>query len=207
MNTGSLLHYVPLLLPFVGALVLLAGAALAFFYPRPPDTLDHVAMFVRQLDALDLAALLDPSVSLALRKSLSGQAYRRELDVHIRLVREYFSRVNHNVHVLHDWILGEYAPMAGKDAGEYTARERLVVEALQTAKLLKRSMLAVNFTLWIWGVVRIDRWPVRFLPNISNLRVQYGVNVLVNYGRLANLTRALCLEHCSWQELDFLEAL
>ena len=85
------MHTLLFVLPFLGALALLALAARYTVYRRPPSTLDDVAHFVRQVDVLELAALLDPLVPLTLKGSLSDEAYRRELDTHIRLVREYLA--------------------------------------------------------------------------------------------------------------------
>jgi len=191
MNLASTLHAAAFLLPFLGALILLALAARYTVYRRPPGSLDDVALFVRQVDVLELAALLDPLVPLALKESLSDAAYRRELDTHIRLVREYLDRVNHNVHVIQNWVAGEYTQMAGKDPEDYNAHERLVVEAMQMATELRMYAVAARCKLWIWGALRIDRWPEKLLPRIPNLRVLHGIELLANYRRLTEITRML----------------
>jgi hypothetical protein len=191
MNFSSALHALLFLLPFLGVLALLALAARYTVYRRPPSTLDDVALFVRRVDVLELAALLDPLVPLTLRESLSDEAYRRELDTHIRLVREYLDRVNHNVRVIQNWVSGEYAHMAGKDPKEYNLQEQLVVEALQMATELRLYAVGASVKLWIWGALRIDRWPAHLLPRIPNLRVLHGVELLANYRRLTEITRAL----------------
>src|SRR5258708_545886 len=141
MHTTSALHTSLFLLPFLGALGLLAVAARSV-YRRPPSTLEDVALFIRQVDVLELAALLDPLVPLTLRESLSDEAYRRELDTHIRLVREYLERVNHNVRVIQNWVAGEYAHIAGKDPKDYNPQERLVAEGLHVAVELRVYALA-----------------------------------------------------------------
>ena len=191
MNIASVLHVWWLFLPFLGALALLALAARFTVYRRPPCSLDDVASFVRQVDVLELAALLDPLVSRTLRESLSEEAYRRELDTHIRLVREYISRVNHNVQVIQSWVAGEYSQLAKKEPKEYNQREQLVVEALQTATELRIYSLAAQAKLWVWALLRIDRWPQQLLPRVPNLRVLFGVNLLVSYRRLTEITLAL----------------
>ena len=196
MNLASAAHVVLFLLPFLGALALLALAARFTVYRRPPCSLEDVAFFVRQVDVLELAALLDPLVPLKLRESLSDEAYRRELDIHIRLVREYLDRVNHNVRVIQNWVAGEYSRMAGKDPKEYSLDEQLVVEALQTATELRFYALAAQVKLWIWGALRIDRWPAQLLPRVPNLRILFGVNLLGNYRRLTEITRTLSRNHC-----------
>jgi hypothetical protein len=137
-----------------------------------------------------------------LRESLSDEAYRRELDTHIRLVREYLSRVNHNVRVIQNWVRGEYSQMAEKDPKDYSLDERLVVEALETATELRLYAVAAQTKLWIWGALRIDRWPAQLLPRVPNLRVLYGVNLLTKYRRLAEITRTLSRNHRhGYQEL------
>jgi len=82
---------------------------------------------------------------------LSDEAYRRELDTHIRLVREYLDRVNHNVRVIQNWVAGEYTQMAGKDPKDYNLQEQLVVEALQMVTELRMYAVAASVKLWIWG--------------------------------------------------------
>jgi hypothetical protein len=191
MITASAFHASLFLLPFLGALALLALAARYTVYRRPPSTLDDVALFVRQVDVLELAALLDPLVPQTLRESLSDEAYRRELDTHIRLVREYLDRVNYNVRVIQNWVAGEYTQMAGKDPRDYDLHERLVVEALQTATELRMYAIAARVKLWVWGALRIDRWPQKLLPRIPNLRVLHGIELLANYRRLTEITRTL----------------
>ncbi len=191
MNITFALHTWLFLLPFFGALILLVLAARYTVYRRPPSTLDDVALFVRQVDVLELAALLDPLVPLTLRESLSDDAYRRELDTHIRLVREYLDRVNHNVRLIQNWVAGEYTHMAGKNPEDYNQHERLVVEALQMATELRMYAVAARAKLWIWGALRIDRWPAQLLPRIPNLRVLYGIELLANYRRLTEITRTL----------------
>ena len=191
MNLEFLFHLFWFLAPFLGILALLAVAALVLTPRRPPDTLNDVAMFVRQMDVLELAALLDPIVPQTLRKSLSDKDYRSVLVLQIRLVREYLNRVNHNRCVLHKWVAGEYAKIARKDIKNLTAREHLVVEALYIAVKLRRHLLVAKFKLWIWGVLRMDRWPEQLLPRIPNLRVLYGVNMLANYRRLTEIIHIL----------------
>ena len=55
--------------------------------------------------------------------------------------------------------------------------------------------LAAEAKLWIWGALRMDRWPTRLLPRVPNLRVLYGVDLLVNYRRLSEITRTLSRNH------------
>ena len=189
--SNTLLFFLPYLLPFLGVLTLLVLLTRFTIYRRPPCSLEDVEVFVRKIDVLELAAALDPQVPLTLRKSLSDDAYRRELNTHIRLVREYISRVNHNAHVIQNWVAGEYSQMAGKNPKEYTIYEQLVVEALQTAAELRNYALAAQAKLWIWEALHIDRWPTQLLPRVPKLRILYGVDVLANYLRLTEITRTL----------------
>lgn len=206
MNLVSALHASLFLLPFLAVLALLALAARYTVYRRPPGSLEDVALFVRQVDMLELAALLDPLVPQTLRKSLSDEAYRRELDTHIRLVREYLDRVNHNVRVIQNWVAGEYVHMAGKSPQEYSQHERLVVEALEKATELRMYAIAASIKLWLWGALRIDRWPESLLPRIPNLRVLRGIELLGSYRRLTEITHILSRGHGSRQQ-ELFEAL
>jgi hypothetical protein len=191
MNLAAVAHALLFLLPFLGALAVLALAARFTVYRRPPCSLQDVAFFVRQVDVVELAALLDPQVPRKLRETLSDEAYRRELDVHIRVVSEYIIRVNHNVRVIQSWVAGEYSRMEGKDPKEYSSYDKLVVEALQTAMELRIYAVAAQVKLRVWGILRVDRWPTQILPSVPNLRTLSGVNLLVNYRRLTEITRTL----------------
>lgn len=184
-------HVLAFLVPFLAALAFLALAARLTVYRRPSCRLEDVAFFVRRVDMLELTALLDPMVPRMLRESLSDEAYRRELDTHICLVREYLSRVNHNVQVIHNWVAGEYSHMAGKDPDQYNVHEQLVVEALRTVTELRLYAVAAQIKLTVWAVLRIDRWPSKLLPRVPNLRVLHGVDLLASYRRLTEITRAL----------------
>ena len=195
MYIASLSQVGLFLLPFLGALAFLAVVARLTFYRRRPCSLEDVAVFVRQVDVLELAALLDPMVPRRLRESLSDEAYRRELDTHIRLVREYLSRVNHNVRVIQNWVGGEYSHMAGKDPKNYSLDERLVVEALETVTELRLYAVMAQTKLWVWGALRVDLWPAQLLPRVPNLRVLCGVNLLTKYRRLTEITRKLSRNH------------
>jgi hypothetical protein len=207
MSIAFLFHAVSFLVLIAITLVLLAFAARFAFRRRIPATLDHVAMFVRWLDVLELAALLDPKLPRTLRRDLSDQDYRRELEVHIRLVHEYLQRVDHNVRTIQNWVAGEYTGIAEKPAKDYTADDQLVVEAQRIAKKLRRYVLAASLKLWIWEAFRVDRWPVRFLPSIPNLRVLNGVNLVASYIRLSGITRSLALQHGGRQQEAIFEAL
>jgi hypothetical protein len=191
MNLEFLFHFFWFLAPFLGILAFLAAAALLLTPRRRPDTLNDVAMFVREIDVLELAALLEPIVPQTLRKSLSDKDYRPVLNLQIRLVREYLSRVNHNRRIIHKWVAGEYAKIARKEIKNFTAREHLVVEAQYIAVKLRRHLLVAKFKLWMWEVLRMDLWPEQMLPRVPNLRVLYGVNMLANYRRLIEIMHML----------------
>jgi len=191
MNPTTLLHAAPLLGVFVVLAGLLAATLRLTVYRRPPDTLDDASLFVRRMDVLELAALLDPIVPQTLRKSLSDQAYRRELDLQIRLVREYLARVEHNCRVIYKWAEGEFTSIASKDPKNYSAQECLLVELLSVASGLRKHLIVAHLKLWTWGVLRMDRWPSRLLPRIPSLQVVHGVNLLANYRRITEITRLL----------------
>jgi hypothetical protein len=190
MNLAAVVP-VAMFLPFLAVLVLLALAARFTVYRRPPSSLQDVAVFLRRVDVLELAALLDPQVPRQLRESLSDAEYRRELDIHIRMVREYLSRVNHNVRVIQNWVAGEYSKMEKKSPEEYSRHDELVVEALQAATELRMYAMAAQVRLWIWGALRIDLFPEQFLPKVPTLRILFGVDLLTNYRRLAEIMRTL----------------
>ena len=190
MNLASLLYAVPLLGVFVVVAALLALALKLTVYRRPPDKLADAAMFMRRMDVLELAALLDPMVPQMLQRSLSDEAYRRELDLQIRLVREYLDRVDHNCRVIYKWAEGEYVRIAAQKPEERAQQVHLLVEILSVAAKLRKHLLVAHLKLWVWSVLRMDRWPVRLLPRIPSLQVLNGVNLLANYRRLTEIAEA-----------------
>ena len=194
MILASFLPYLWWALPFLGTLALVVVVASLAGRSRPPR-LDDVAMLVRRIDLLELAALLDPMVPSKLRRSLSGRAYRRELGRHIRIVHEYLQRLDHNVRIIHAWLAGESEQIVGKDASRFTARDRLAVEALHLTAQLRRRMLAANCKLLLWRALRLHFWPNRFLPSIPNLRVLHGMNLVASYGRLAEIVSLLSIRN------------
>ena len=191
MNLASFVNAVPLLGVFVFVTGLLALALHVTVYRRPPDTLDDAALFMRRMDVLELAALLDPIVPETLQRSLSDEEYRRELDLQIRLVREYLDRVDHNCRVIYRWAEAEYVRLATQKPAEHTQLVRLLVEILSVAAKLRKHLLVAHLKLWVWSVLRMDRWPTRLLPRIPSLRVLNGVNLLANYRRLTEIARTL----------------
>lgn len=195
MNLASVPLAPLFLLLVLAALVFFVFAARFTIYRRRPCSLEDVAVLVRKVDVMELAALLDPLVPVKLRESLSPEDYRRELDTHIRLVRELVSRVNHNVHVIRNWVAGEYAQMSRKETKRPSLDEQLVVEALQTANSLCIYILVAEAKLRIWRALRMDRWPTQLLPSVPSLRVLYGIDLLVNYRRLTEITQVLSRNH------------
>ena len=191
MNLASLLYAVPLLGVFVVVAALLALALKLTVYRRPPDKLADAAMFMRRMDVLELAALLDPMVPQMLQRSLSDEAYRRELDLQIRLVREYLDRVDHNCRVIYKWAEGEYVRIAAQKPEERAQQVHLLVEILSVAAKLRKHLLVAHLKVWVWSVLRMDRWPVRLLPRIPSLQVLNGVNLLANYRRLTEFAQVL----------------
>ena len=69
----------------------------------------------------------------------------------------------------------------------------MVLEALQLAIDLRIYSLVARVKVWSWTVFRMYRWPALLLPRVTDLRVQYGVNVLAKYRRLTEIAAALSL--------------
>ena len=195
------------LLPFLIALALLAVVARTTVYQKRPHDIDHVILFVRKLDLSDLEMLLDAGKEWALRQSLSPEAFRMAQEDRIRLVREYLSRVTHNVEVIQRWVGGKYELIKDKDRDAYIQADFLVVEALQVAIDLRIYALAAHIKLWFWRTLRMYRWPRLLLPCLTDLRVQGGVNVLAKYRRLTEVAGILSLDYGTVYRDRLLDAL
>lgn len=183
------------LLPFISALVFLVFVALTTVYrPRPHD-IDHVILFVRKLELSDLEALLDAGQEWTLRQSLSPAEFRHAQEDRIRLVREYLRRIAHNVEVIQLWVAGEYEVIKHKNQDAYSEKDSLVVEALQLAVDLRVYALVACVKVWVWTVLRLQRWPLIWPPQLTDLQVQGGVNVLTKYRRLTEVAGALSLSY------------
>ena len=195
------------LLPFVCALVFLAVIARTTVFRPRPHKIDHVILFVRKLDVSDFELLLDAGQEWTLRQSLSNETFRTTQEDRIRLIREYLRRVAHNVEAIHLWIAGEYELIKDKDRNSYSEKDALVLEALQLAIDLRIYSLVARVKVWSWTVFRMYRWPALLLPRVTDLRVQYGVNVLAKYRRLTEIAAALSLMQGKAYHDRLLEAL
>lgn len=195
------------LLPFVCALIFLAVIARTTVFRARPHKIDHVILFVRRLDVSDFEVLLDASQEWTLRQSLSNETFRTTQEDRIRLIREYLRRVAHNVEVIHLWVAGEYELIKDKDRDSYSEKDALVLEALQLAIDLRVYSLVACIKVWFWTVFRMYRWPPLLFPRVTDLRVQYGVNVLAKYRRLTQIAAALSLIHGKAYHDRLLEAL
>lgn len=178
------------------ATILLSLLALAIFtfaiaFRLRPHRIDDVILLARKIDISDLELLFDAATEWNLRRSLKKQALREVQEERIRLAREYLWRVAHNASLIHLWLLQEHKPVAWKNPDEYTERDSLIIEALQLVTDLRIYCLAVRLKIWFWTVLQAYRWPMRALPSLPDLRVQYGINVLEKYRRLTELSVAL----------------
>src|SRR5213593_4187640 len=172
------------LFPALAFLACLAIFAYAIVYkPRTRD-IDYVILFARKLDVSELEALLDAASEWKLRSSLTKWALQRAQEDRIRLAGEYVRRVAHNASLIQLWVLQEYHHLEGKKPEHYNERDLLIVEALQLAVDLRVSSMAVQLRILFWMALSAYRWPTRFLPCITDLRVQCGVNVVEKYRRL-----------------------
>ncbi len=195
------------LLPFICALIFLAVIARTTVFRRRPHKIDHVILFVRKLDVSDFEVLLDAGQEWTLRQSLSNETFRTTQGDRVRLIREYLRRVAHNVEAIHLWIAGEYELIKDKDRSSYSEKDALVLEALQLTIDLRVYSLVARVKVWSWTVFRMYRWPTRLLPRVTELRVQFGVNVLAKYRRLTEIAAALSLMQGKAYHDRLLEAL
>ena len=147
-------------------------------------------------------------IAYVLVRTIIGSATLSKPNIYrIRLIREYLRRVAHNVEAIHLWIAGEYELIKDKDRSSYSEKDALVLEALQLTIDLRVYSLVARVKVWSWTVFRMYRWPTRLLPRVTDLRVQYGVNVLAKYRRLTEIAAALSLMQGKAYHDRLLEAL
>jgi hypothetical protein len=176
-----------LALPVLLGTVFLVLIALTTVYRRRPHDIDIVILAARKLDVCDLETLLDASSEWSLRRSLSEWALQKAQEDRMRLAREYLRRVAFNADLIQLWILQEHEQVDGKKREEYTEIDLLIVEALELATNLRLYSIAVSLRIFVWMAFKAYRWPVRFLPRMTDLRVRCGVNVLEVYRRLTEI--------------------
>jgi hypothetical protein len=176
-----------LALPVLLGAIFLVLIALTTVYRRRPHDIDNVILAARKLDLSDLETLLDASSEWNLRRSLPEWALQKAQEDRIRLGREYLRRVAFNAELIHLWILQEHERIEGKKREEYTEIDLLIVEALQLATNLRLYSIAGSLRIFVWMALKAYRWPIRFLPRMTDLRVRCGVNVLQEYRRLTEI--------------------
>jgi len=196
-----------LLLPIVFGIAFFAAVVLATVYgPRVHD-IDHVILLARKIDPSDLEMLLDAGTEWNLRRSLTIWAFRAAQEDRIRLAREYLQRVEHNARLIQLWVMKENQLLEGKPREEFTERDLLVIEALGLAIELRIYSFAASLRIWFWIALRMYRWPGMLFPRVTDLRVQFGVNVIEKYRRLTGLAVALSARYGKTYQDRLLEAL
>lgn len=173
--------------PVVLGVVFLTTIALTTVYRARPHKIDNVILSARKLDISDLEVLLDAASEWNLRRSLSRYALQETQEDRMRLAKEYLRRVAFNTDLIHLWILQECKVLEGKRREKYIEHDALMIEALHLVTDLRLYSLAVSVRMWIWMALKAYRWPARFVPHMTDLRVQCGINVLDNYRRLTEL--------------------
>ena len=134
-------------------------------------------------------------------------AFRAAQEDRIRLAREYLQRVGHNAGLIQFWVMKDNQLLEGKPREKYTERDLLIAEAFELALELRLYSIVASLKIWFWIVLRMYRWPVILIPQVSNLRVQCGVNVIERYRRLTGLAVALSARYGKTYQDRLLEAL
>jgi hypothetical protein len=198
---------IPLAILILYGIALLVLVVMTTIYGARPHDIDYVILLARRLDLSDLEVLLDAATEWNLRRSLNAGAFRSTQEDRIRLVREYLRRVDHNAGLIQLWLMREKALFWNKKPEDYSARERLVVEAFDLAMEIRFHWLGANSRTLLWILFRAHRWPRIWIPRVSDLRIQNGIDILRRYRRLTELAITLSALYGQTYHDRLLEAL
>jgi hypothetical protein len=182
---------ITLFLPFLFGLAFFVTVARTAFNRPRRRRIDTVIPFVRKLDVSELEVLMDAGQEWSLRHFLTEDAFRVAQHERIRLVGEYLRRVAHNAAVIQLWMSGEYEPIKHKEREKLSEKEALIFDLLQIATELRIYSMGALFKVWSWKTFRVDRWPTRLVPEVTDLRVTCGVNVCDKYRQLTQIVFVL----------------
>jgi len=183
------------LLPFLLGIAFFVAVARATFYRPQRRKIDDVILFVRKLEVSELELLMDVGEEWTLRHLLTEEAFRISQLDRIRLAGEYLHRVAHNAEVIQLWMSGEHESIKYKNHPELTEKDRLVLELLQLATELRIYSSGALMKVWLWKALRAGRWPVTLVPEVTDLRVTCGINVVVQYRKLRETASSLSLAY------------
>jgi hypothetical protein len=151
---------------------------------RPHYELPQVIHFVRNLNVVELAELLDPHEEWALRTLNSPDEFRKLQRERIRLAFEYLRRLGHNAEVIQSWAMDLRKGLHGKAPEDFTIQDRLVCELVELSTDLRIYNLVATVKVALWVVLRMHLWPMGHVPRISDLRTIGDLDVVKRYRSL-----------------------
>lgn len=180
-----------LFLPVFLVVLFFITVARATLYRPRYRRLEDVILFARKLGVLELETLTDPGQEWELRNLASSHEYRVLQRQRYRLLYEYLKRLSHNAAVVQLWGADLYEDIRFKSRELLTEQDYLIWEMVELSTELRMYSMAALVQVWFWIVLQMHRWPMRWTPRISGLRVIGTVDFVRKYRQLVRVTSAL----------------
>ena len=179
--------FLPILL---GVIFFVAVARVTLYRPRY-QRLEDVILFARKLGASELETLTDPGEEWSLRNLASRREYHVLQGQRYWLIYEYLKRLSHNAAVVQLWGAELYEGIRFKSRELLTEQDYLIWEMVELSTELRIYSMTALVQVWFWVILQMHRWPMRWTPRISGLRVIGNMDIVRKYRQLVLITSAL----------------
>ncbi|HLJ87539.1 MAG TPA: hypothetical protein VKZ53_12005 [Candidatus Angelobacter sp.] len=173
-------------------------------------TIDEVTVFLRRIDWDETREVFDLARERTLRGVLSDEHFRRTMRIRIHEVREFLSRMYHNVRVLHEWANTELGDILDKPVNECSERENQI-RAIADRAAYFRVLTGLRLCkVTFWTLLRIERLPFVRIPSVAALRrcgEQGELDLVEMYGQLREAAGNLALRYGKQVQDDMLAVL
>lgn len=178
-------------LPILLGLAFFVAVARATLYRPRYHRVEDVIRFARKLGVSELEALTDAGEEWGLRNLASRREFRSLQRQRYRLVYEYLKRLSHNAAVVQLWGAELYEDIRFKSRELLTEQDYLIWEMVELSTELRMYSLTALVRVWLWIVLRMHSWPLRWTPRISGLRVIGNMDIVTKYRELIRITSTL----------------
>jgi len=172
-------------------LVFAVPLALISIYQPQYRRIEDVALFSRSINIEDFARVTDPGEEWLLRSSSSRREFKIIQRQRIRLCAEYLSRVSHNGQVIQGWSQTEYSLLKSRLSNPCDERVLLLWQLVEAATEMRMYTLIARAKVGLWLLLRADLLPVRFIPQLCDVRNAAGVNLVSAYRELIALAKEI----------------
>jgi hypothetical protein len=178
-------------LPILLAVIFFVSVVRVTIYRPRYQRLEDVILFARKLGVSELETLTDPGEEWGLRNLASGREYHALQGQRYRLIYEYLKRLSHNAAVVQLWGAELYEGIRFKSRELLTEQDYLIWEMVELSTELRMYSMAALVQVWFWIALQMHRWPMRWTPRISCLRVIGSTDIVRKYRQLVRVTSNL----------------